>query len=517
MGEGVSQRGKLRVYLGAAPGVGKTFKMLEEGHRRAERGADVVIAFVETHGREQTARMADGLEVVPRIHREYRGIDFEEMDLDAVLARRPQIALVDELAHTNVPGGRHEKRWQDIQDLLDAGIEVITTVNIQHLESLNDVVQRITGVPQRETVPDEVVRSADQIELIDMSPESLRRRLAHGNVYAAEKIDAALGNYFRVGNLTALRELALLWVADRVDEVLQRYREEHSIGRIWEARERVVVALPGDGSGKALIRRAARIAARSSGGELMAVHIARSDGLAGDTSPAALAAQRHLVEIPRRQLPLDHRRQRSRALLEFARAKNATQLVLGTSRRGRFNRFLTGRGIGETTIQLSGDIDVHMVTHKQTREPRRRSPGCRRTRCARPRGARAPAGAAPSPGSPPARADRLLATAPAQTQPDQPGADLPGRGRHRPARRDVLRVHRGAVELAAAQLLLHSAGPHLHHRRGNNVIALVAFIIVALTVASVVDLAIKQTRSAAHASAEAETLNAFAVSVLRGD
>ena len=262
-----------------------------------------------------------------------------------------------------MPGGRHEKRWQDIQELLDAGIEVITTVNIQHLESLNDVVQRITGVPQRETVPDDVVRSADQIELVDMSPDSLRRRLAHGNVYAAEKIDAALGNYFRVGNLTALRELALLWVADRVDEVLQRYREEHGIGRVWEARERVVIALPGDGSGEALIRRAARIAARAAGGELIAVHIARSDGLSGDTSPTALAAQRHLVESLGGSYHTIIGDDVPRALIEFAQAKNATQLVFGTSRRSRVNRFLTGRGIGETTTMLSGDIDVHMVTH----------------------------------------------------------------------------------------------------------------------------------------------------------
>src|SRR6202044_1804055 len=238
------ERGQLRIYLGAAAGAGKTFDMLSEGHRRAERGADVVVAFVETHGRQHTAALLDGLEIIPRSTIPYRGATFEEMDLDAVLARRPEIALVDEFAHTNVPGSRHAKRWEDVEELLAAGIEVISNVNIQHLESLNDVVQRITGVPQRETVPDEVVRSADQIELVDMSPDSLRRRLAHGNVYAAEKIDAALGNYFRVGNLTALRELALLWVADRVDEVLQRYREEHRIDRVWEARERVVVALP---------------------------------------------------------------------------------------------------------------------------------------------------------------------------------------------------------------------------------------------------------------------------------
>ena len=203
------------------------------------------------------------------------------MDVDAVLARRPQVALVDELAHTNVPGSRNAKRWQDVEELLAAGIDVITTVNIQHLESVNDVVEKITGVPQRETVPDAVVRAADQIELVDMTAEALRRRLAHGNVYAAEKVDAALSNYFRAGNLTALRELALLWTADRVDDALQQYREQHDITGTWEARERVVVALTGGPEGETLIRRAARIAARSSGGDLLAVHVARSDGLAG--------------------------------------------------------------------------------------------------------------------------------------------------------------------------------------------------------------------------------------------
>ena len=222
-------RGRLRIYLGAAPGVGKTYAMLGEAHRRLARGTDVVVAFVETHNRPQTAAMLVGLEVVPRRSLEHRGAPFQEMDVDAVLARRPEVALVDELAHTNVPGSRNAKRWQDIHELLAAGIDVVSTVNIQHLESLNDVVEAITGVKQRETVPDAVVRAADQLELVDMSPESLRRRLAHGNVYAPEKVDAALGNYFRVGNLTALRELALLWVADRVEEGLERYREQHGI------------------------------------------------------------------------------------------------------------------------------------------------------------------------------------------------------------------------------------------------------------------------------------------------
>src|SRR5262245_46470823 len=214
-------RGTLRIYVGAAPGVGKTFAMLNEGCRRNARGTDVVVGYVETHGRPLTEEQIRELEVVPRRKIEYRGQVFEEMDLDAVLARHPKVALVDELAHTNIPGSRNGKRWEDIEELLEAGIDVISTVNIQHLESLNDVVEQITGVTQRETVPDAVVRAAEQLELVDMTPEALRRRMAHGNIYAAEKVDAALGNYFRIGNLGALRELALLWVADRVDESLE--------------------------------------------------------------------------------------------------------------------------------------------------------------------------------------------------------------------------------------------------------------------------------------------------------
>ncbi|HEV2636048.1 MAG TPA: ATP-binding protein [Actinocrinis sp.] len=522
----MNARASLRVYLGAAPGVGKTYKMLEEAHRRVERGADVVIAVLETHGRQHTIEMAEGLPRVPMLVREYRGVQMPEMDLAAVLDRRPQVALVDELAHTNVPGGGHAKRWQDVQDLLDAGIEVITTVNVQHLESLNDVVQRITGVPQRETVPDDVVRSADQIELVDMSAESLRRRLAHGNVYAAEKIDAALGNYFRVGNLTALRELALLWVADRVDEGLQRYREEHGIDRVWEARERVVVALPGGPAGELLIRRAARIAQRAraaggNGGELLAVHIARSDGLAGDTSPTALAAQRHLVEALGGSYHSVIGDDVSQALLEFAQAKNATQLVLGTSRRSRFNRFLTGRGIGETTVIQSGDIDVHMVTH----EPPAWNSGRAKVRALLP----------PNP-------LRVAAWGHGRWRGPTAAVLVP------PAMTAVLTPATHQINLTSQVLLFLAAVVAISRLGGllsaliaalwgslllnyyfippvhsitiaepNNAIALVVFILVALTVASVVDLAIRQTRRAATASVEAETLNAFAVAVLRGD
>ena len=358
------ERGRLRIYLGSAAGVGKTYAMLSEGHRRAERGADVVVGFAEAHGRPQTSALLDGLEVVPRATLEYRGATFEEMDVDAVLARRPEIALVDEFAHTNVPGSRNEKRWQDVEELLDAGIDVISAVNIQHLESLNDVVEKITGVPQRETVPDAIVRAADQVEMVDMTPEALRRRMAHGNIYPPEKIDAALTNYFRSGNLAALRELALLWLADKVDEGLQRYRVEHKIQGAWEARERVVVALTGGPEGKTLIRRAARIAARSAGGDLLAVHVTKSDGLTG-ADPAALAAQRRLVESVGGTYHQVVGDDISEALLTFARAENATQLVLGASRRSWLTAMLTGPGISARTIRGSGDIDVHIVTHAQ--------------------------------------------------------------------------------------------------------------------------------------------------------
>ncbi|AXX30626.1 sensor histidine kinase KdpD [Actinosynnema pretiosum subsp. pretiosum] len=358
------KRGELRIYLGAAPGVGKTFAMLGEAHRRRGRGADVVVALVETHGRERTATMVDGLEVLPRKEVQHRGTTITEMDVDAVLARAPEIAVVDELAHTNAPGSRNAKRWQDVEELLDAGIDVLSTLNIQHLESLNDVVRRITRVEQRETIPDEVVRRAEQVELVDLTPEALRRRLAHGNVYAAHKIDAALGNYFRVGNLTALRELALLWVADQVDVALQRYRTEQRITDTWEARERVVVAVTGGAESETLIRRARRIAARA-GAELLVVHTMRGDGLAG-SAPESIAVLRKLTEDVGATFHMVVGDDVPAALLEFARAVNATQLVLGTSRRTRLARVFD-EGIGAAVIGQSGSIDVHMVTHDESR------------------------------------------------------------------------------------------------------------------------------------------------------
>ncbi|MDX8030175.1 sensor histidine kinase KdpD [Lentzea sp. BCCO 10_0856] len=358
------RRGELRIYLGAAPGVGKTFAMLGEAHRRRERGTEVVVGLVETHGRDKTAQLLQDLEVVPRKVMRHRGLDVEEMDVDAILARGPEVAVIDELAHTNAPGSRNEKRWQDVEELLEAGVDVLSTVNVQHLESLNDVVERITGVRQRETVPDEVVRRAEQVELIDITPEALRRRLAHGNVYPAHRIDAALGNYFRLGNLTALRELALLWVADQVDVALQRYRSEKSITDTWETRERVVTAITGGPESETLIRRARRIATRA-GAELLVVHVMRGDGLTGVT-PEHVARSRKITEDVGATFHSVVGDDVPTALLEFARGVNATQLVLGTSRRSRVARAFD-EGIGAAVVQESGAIDVHMVTHDESR------------------------------------------------------------------------------------------------------------------------------------------------------
>ncbi|GIJ46801.1 sensor histidine kinase [Virgisporangium aliadipatigenens] len=500
-------RGELRVYLGAAPGVGKTFKMLEEAHRRTARGTDLVVAYVETHGRAATAALLAGLEVLPRREVAHRGTRFTELDLAAVLARRPEVALVDELAHTDVTGG---KRWQDVEALLDAGISVLTTLNVQHLESLNDVVQQITGVPQRETVPDAVVRRAEQIELVDMTPEALRRRLAHGNVYRPERIDAALTNYFRVGNLTALRELALLWLADKVDDQLDRYRAEHGIDDTWETRERVVVALTGGPEGDTLVRRAARIAARAKAADLLAVHVVRDDGLTG-ADPAHLARQQVLVERLGGTYHQVVGNDVAEALLDFARGANATQLVLGASRRGRVAR-LFAQGVGTTTAARSGSIDVHLVTHEEVHRGRlrtRRAGGL----TARRRIAGFALAALGLPlltwGLSAARADLSLPS-------------------------DILAFLMLTVAVALAGGLLPALcaavgsfavlnyyfTPPLHHftvAERENLFALTAFVLVGVAVSTVVDLAARRTRQAARAGAEAQLLATLAGAVLHGD
>ncbi|MFC8269372.1 DUF4118 domain-containing protein [Streptomyces cinereoruber] len=505
-------RGKLRIYLGAAPGVGKTYAMLSEGHRRVERGTDCVVAFVEHHGRPRTETVLRGLEQVPRRTLEHRGAVLTEMDVDAVLARRPAVALVDELAHTNAPGSRNPKRWQDVAELLAAGIDVVSTVNIQHLESLGDVVEAITGVRQRETVPDEVVRRADQIELVDMSPEALRRRMAHGNVYTSDKVDAALSNYFRPGNLTALRELALLWTADRVDEYLRKYRGEHNIRSTWQARERIVVGLTGGPEGRTLIRRATRLAEKGAGGEVLAVYIARSDGLTA-ASPKELAVQRTLVEdlggtfhhVIGDDVPT--------ALLEFARGVNATQIVLGSSRR-RSWQYVFGPGVGQTVARDSGpDLDVHIVTHGEVAKGRG-LPVARGARLGRSRtlaawtiGVAGPACLAlllTHVDADLGLANDMLLFLALTVAAALLGGFLPA-----------------LASAAAGSLLLNWFFTPPVHRLTiadpKNIVALAVFLGVAMSVASVVDLAARRTHQAARLRAESEVLSYLAGSVLRGE
>ncbi|MFI6647025.1 ATP-binding protein [Streptomyces sp. NPDC050529] len=505
-------RGKLRIYLGAAPGVGKTYSMLSEAHRRVERGTDCVVAFVEHHDRPRTEVMLHGLDQVQRREMEYRSAVFTEMDVDAVLERKPAVALVDELAHTNVPGCRNAKRWQDVEELLDAGIDVVSTVNIQHLESLGDVVESITGVRQRETVPDEVVRRADQIELVDMSPQALRRRMAHGNIYKPDKLDAALSNYFRPGNLTALRELALLWVADRVDEYLQQYRGEHNIRTTWQARERIVVGLTGGPEGATLIRRAARLAEKGAGGEVLAVYITRSDGLTS-ASPKDLAVQRTLVENVGGTFHHVIGDDVPQSLLEFARGVNASQIILGSSRRKAW-QYIFGPGVGATVARDSGpDLDVHIVTHEEVARGRR-LPVARHARLSTARsvwgwvvGVAGPA---------------LLAALLTNIDADLGLAN------------DMLLFLSLTVAAALVGGLLPALGsaalgslllnyyftPPLHRLTisdPKNILAIAIFVSVAVSVASVVDLAARRTHQAARLRAESEILSFLAGSVLRGE
>jgi two-component system sensor histidine kinase KdpD len=349
-------RGTLRIYLGAAPGVGKTFAMLDEGRRAAGRGRDVVVAAVETHGRPRTAEQLDGLEV----------LSAAALDVDAVLARRPELALVDDLAG---PG-----RWQGVERLLEAGVNVVATLDVRHLESLADVVEQITGRREPDVVPDAVVRGAQQIELVDMSPEALRRRLAHGNVYPPDQVDAALADRFRTGTLAALRELALLWVADRVEE---------SLPEAWEVRERVVVAVTGAPGGDALIRRAARIAGRTRA-ELVGVHVRAGEPVVD----AALHERQRLLE----ELGGTYREvvgdDVATALVHAARAEHATQLVLGASRRPRWVELTRGSVVGAVVRDGGTSFDVHVIASAADREQvlprvrRRLSPLTRRRRVA---------------------------------------------------------------------------------------------------------------------------------------
>jgi two-component system sensor histidine kinase KdpD len=358
----VEKAGRFRIYLGAAAGVGKTYAMLNEGRRRLDRGTDVVIGFVESHGRQRTEEMIGGLEVVPRKTVDYRGSLLAEMDLDALLSRHPQVALIDELAHTNVPGsGQHAKRWEDVLDVLAAGIDVITTVNIQHLESIADEVEHMTGARVRERVPDWVVRKADQIELVDSSPEQLRRRMLHGNIYPQERVTLALSNFFRTDNLIALRELALRFLADETDEELLEYLRRHESKVVWETCERVMVAVTTAAGTDGLMRRAARMASRLKG-DLDVLHVAASDA----TRPGDRKSTGKLRELAADIGARWHEVQGddpARAIAAFAQEHQITQIVIGSSQRSRWQQLAGGGSNVGRVLREAGalGIDVHVI------------------------------------------------------------------------------------------------------------------------------------------------------------
>jgi two-component system sensor histidine kinase KdpD len=518
-------RGTLRVYLGAAPGVGKTFAMLNEGRRRRDRGTDVVVGIVETHGRPLTAAQVGDLQVLARKPVTYRESAFEEMDLDTILERHPEVVLVDELAHTNVPGSRNTKRWEDVEELLAAGIDVISTVNIQHLESINDVVERITGIAQRETIPDHVVRSAEQIELVDMTPEALRRRMAHGNIYAPEKVDAALTNYFREGNLGALRELALLWVADQVDVTLESYRERHGITEPWETRERVAVAVTGAPGTADLIRRAARVAQRTHG-ELLGVHVVSQQGLV-QTDHGVVPDHRRLLEEVGGEFHEVAGGDVAVALIDFARTENCTQLVLGASRQSCWQELTRGSVISRT-IKMAWPIDVLVVSEDaktaQEDDPAAGDPGPRATSL--PRTSRRNLTVNPR-----RRLIAWLLTV----------VGLPAMTAALASTRDhiglptvlVLFLLFVVVDAAIGGFLVAMVAaavgfglvnwyftPPLHTltvHEGENVAALVAYLLTAAIVSTLVALAARRTAEAARAGAEARTLSALASTVVDTD
>jgi two-component system sensor histidine kinase KdpD len=364
-GTGVGATGRFRVYLGAAPGVGKTFAMLNEGRRRQQRGADVVVGFVESHGRERTEELIAGLEVVARLRVEYHGVDLEEMDLDAVLERRPRVVLVDELAHTNVVGaGRHQKRWQDVVELLSAGIDVITTLNIQHLESIADAVEQIIQVPITERVPDWVLRKADQIELVDSSPQQLRRRMVHGNIYPPDQVAGALGHYFRTDHLTALRELSLRYVADDTEEQLLDYLRSQRAEPVWDTHERILVGVTTAPGTEAIIRRASRMASRIKA-DLDVLHV---------VAPRTVSHYPDDRLITLRQLTADVGAEwnevradaPAQALIDFARRHQVTQIVVGSSRRTWLQDLVGGGSVIRRISRLAAPaaIDVHIIARR---------------------------------------------------------------------------------------------------------------------------------------------------------
>jgi two-component system, OmpR family, sensor histidine kinase KdpD len=359
-----AKRGRLTILLGFAAGVGKTVRMLQEGHRLQAEGRDVVVGYFEPHGRAYTTDQLGGLEVVPTRSVEYRGVTLQEMDVKAILARKPEVALVDELAHTNAPGSPRKKRWVDVEVLLDAGIDVITTVNVQHIESLNDKIAQVTGVRVQETVPDRVFTEAEDVVVVDITPEALRERLHRGQIYPSERVEQALQHFFRTANLSALRELALLQVAEEADKDLEAYRREEQIAQIWGVQERVLVCVASSRPSTLLIRRGTRLARRVHG-KCFVIFVAPPGGLA-----SLPVEQREIVEDDMQlartldaETQVIEGRDIARAIIEFARSKQITQIFLGRSGRSRWEDFLQ-RSVINDLVRLAEGIDVHIVADR---------------------------------------------------------------------------------------------------------------------------------------------------------
>jgi two-component system sensor histidine kinase KdpD len=358
---GAGARGRLKVYVGMAPGVGKTFAMLNEGRRRKQRGTDVVIGFVETYGRPHTIEAIGDLEVVPRRRIPYKGVTLEELDTEAVISRKPAVALVDELAHTNAPGSNHDKRWQDVRDLLDAGITVISTVNIQHVESLADIVESITGVAVRERIPDKIVDDADEIEIVDITPHALRQRIRHGNVYPPERAEQALRQFFREGNLNALRELALRKVSTTVEDDLEAYMRENEIETVWPAAERIMVAIDEKPTARHLVRRGWREATRGQTELLVTFVETPAWADAPVSSRTAVEENLRFAEDLGAKIVRVAGRKVAAALADTARAWNVGTVVVGHKRRSRLRETFFGSVVTDLMSEL-GDVDLRIVS-----------------------------------------------------------------------------------------------------------------------------------------------------------
>jgi two-component system, OmpR family, sensor histidine kinase KdpD len=354
-------RGVFKLFLGYAPGVGKTFGMLSEAIRRRSRGEDVVIGVVESHGRKGIEELICGMEIVPRRKLEYKGTTFEEMDVDAIIARKPAVVLVDELAHTNIPGSKHRKRYEDVQELLAANIDVVSTLNIQHIESLAPSVRSITGIVVRETVPDWVPLTASETVMVDLTPEALQNRMKRGDVYASEKVERSLQNFFRRGNLIALRELALRQVAEQVDRSLETYMEDQDIRKNWGVRERMAVCVSANPTGQYLIARSARMARRMDA-ELYVVHVDREFG-PKETNVSALAANLKFAENLGAKVVRLKGRSVADSVADFVRSKHITQVIFGRAPVHDWRKYLYLSAV-HRFLRESPAVDVHIVTQE---------------------------------------------------------------------------------------------------------------------------------------------------------